>query len=50
MWRPQSSQLQGPCQWLVGNEIVTWRRVGGGQPGNKSDEPARVRRIATPKK
>jgi TIR domain len=29
MWQPQPGQLQGPCQWPVGNEIVTWRRVGG---------------------
>ena len=29
MWQPQATQLQGPCQWPVGNEIVTWRRVGG---------------------
>ena len=29
MWQPQFGQLQGPCQWPVGNEIVTWRRLGG---------------------
>ncbi len=29
MWQAQAGQLQGPCQWPVGNEIVTWRRVGG---------------------